>query len=104
MYREPVKINTVDSVMPKDVKPNFMLMDVQMLEVEALEGMKETIARATDLIIICEWSGFSIHMGQAEYVPRLKKLLTWFEELNFKFYQIEFKNGRSSMTKGTCEK
>ena len=33
VYKEPVIIDTVDSVMPKDVKPNFILMDVQMLEV-----------------------------------------------------------------------
>ena len=74
--------------MPKDVKPNFILMDVQMLELEALEGMKETLARATDLIILCEWSAYSIHLKQTEYVPRMKSLLKWLEDHKYKFYQI----------------
>ena len=32
VYKETVKINTVDSIMPKDMKPNFILMDVQMID------------------------------------------------------------------------
>ena len=86
--------------MPKDVKPNFMLMDVQMVEVEALEGMKETISRATDLIILCEWSGYSIHLTEEEYVVRLRNLLKWFEERKFKFYQtMPKKKGENMCTK-----
>ena len=100
VYEEPVIIDTVDSVMPKDVKPNFILMDVQMLELEALEGMKETLARATDLIVLCEWSGYSIHLNQTEYIPRMKSLLKWLEEHQYKSYEIKFQASRT----GSCSK
>ena len=59
---EEVEVNTIDNVMPKDVKIDFALIDVEYLELESLEGMKELIDRSPNLIIVIEWAGHSYHM------------------------------------------
>ena len=52
---------------------------------ECLEGMKETIKRSPDLIMVVEWSGRSEHWPRDVYLEHFKALLDWFETLNYKF-------------------
>ena len=77
-YKEEVEIEMVDNVLPEDVKIDFALIDVEMLDLECLEGMKEVIKRSPNIIIVIEWSGYSSHISQQEYDKRLGELLTWF--------------------------
>lgn len=100
---EPIKINKVDNILPKDLKVDFILMDVQLLEVETLDGMRELIARSTDLIIYTEWVAISIKLPKKEYDIRLRNLLTWLVEHKFKFYKMGFVDGFRS-SGGACEK
>lgn len=72
-----MELNTVDNILPKDVKVDFALIDVQYLELECLEGMKEVMKRSPNLIIVIEWSGYSIHMVQTEYEKRVYEMLVW---------------------------
>ena len=45
-------MNTVDNVLPSDSIIDFALIDTEMSEIEVLEGMKDTIMRSPNLIII----------------------------------------------------
>ena len=44
--------NLVDNLLPPDVKLNFALIDVEKMEVKALRGMKNIIARSPDLVLM----------------------------------------------------
>ena len=52
-----VVLDRVDNVLPKDTVVDFVLIDVETMEVYALQGMVETIARSPNIIIMCEWWG-----------------------------------------------
>ena len=65
-------------MLPEDVKVDFALIDVEMLDLECLEGMKKVMKRSPNIIIVIEWSGYSIHLDQREYEKRLTNLLKWF--------------------------
>ena len=65
---------------------DFAFMDVELLEVPVLEGMKETIKRSPNLIIVIEWSGKSQLWTQDVYIEHFSALLDWFETLNYKFW------------------
>lgn len=45
----------VDDLLPKDISLNFALIDVEKMEVPALTGMKEVIARSPNLVLMVEW-------------------------------------------------
>ena len=45
-------MNTVDNVLPSDAIIDFALIDTEMSEIEVLEGMKNTIMRSSNLIIV----------------------------------------------------
>jgi len=76
--KKEVQVDLVDNVLPKDLVANFAFVDVEMLEVECLEGMKEIIKRSPDLSIAIEWSGRSEHWPQDEYIKHFTSLLDWF--------------------------
>ena len=71
-------MDLVDNYIPMDVTPTFAYIDVQWVDVECLEGMKKTIERSPDLIIVTEWTAFSKLMPRDQYVEHLKTLLLWF--------------------------
>lgn len=52
---EIVAVDLVDNVLLPDIKVDFVLMDVEKMEVEALLGMKELIERSKDVVILLEW-------------------------------------------------
>ena len=52
-----VSLDRVDNVLPKDTVVDFVLIDVESMEVYALQGVVETIARSPNIIIMCEWWG-----------------------------------------------
>lgn len=54
---EQVEVDLVDNVLPKDTQVNFALIDTERMELEVFNGMKETILRSPNIIILCEWSG-----------------------------------------------
>ena len=45
-------MNTVDNVLLSDAVIDFALIDTEMSEIEVLEGMKNTIIRSPNLIIV----------------------------------------------------
>lgn len=49
---EVVAVDLVDGVLPPDIKVDFVLMDVEKMEVEALLGMKRLIDRSKDAVIL----------------------------------------------------
>ena len=56
---EEVEVDLVDNILPKDAVIDFALIDVERSEVECLQGMKQTILRSPNIVIMCEWSGHS---------------------------------------------
>ena len=81
---ETVYVDRIDNVLPKDAVIDFMLMDVQYLEVACLEGMKETIMRSPNIVMYVEWSGRTPDFTDIR--DRRNQLLDWFVDLEFKFY------------------
>lgn len=71
-------MNTVDNVLPEDLKVDFALIDVEFMELHCLEGMKRVMKRSPNLIFVIEWSGYSYHISQEEYDRRLLDLWAWF--------------------------
>ena len=69
---EDIEIATVDEVLPSGTVVNFALIDVEKMEIGCLEGMKETLRRSPDLIIMCEWAGAGT---SADYPKRRRNLL-----------------------------
>ena len=65
-------------MLPSDVKIDFALIDVEMLDLECLEGMKKVMKRSPNIKIAIEWSGYSLRLSHAEYEKRLTDLLKWF--------------------------
>lgn len=53
--QEVVNLVKVDDLLPKNVSLNFALIDVEKMEVPALTGMKEVIARSPNLVLMVEW-------------------------------------------------
>ena len=78
----------MDNILDKDAIIDFALVDVERLDVECLEGMKETIKRSPNMKIAIEWSGYSAHMSRDIYLQHLRDLLDWFEELKYKFWHV----------------
>ena len=66
---------------------DFAFIDVEAMDVECLEGMKETIKRSPNLVIGTEWSGYSAIYTRDVYLVHLKDILEWFKTINYKFYQ-----------------
>jgi FkbM family methyltransferase len=52
-----IEADRMDAVLPADTALDFVLIDVQGLEVECLEGLKETMLRSPDLVLCVEWMG-----------------------------------------------
>lgn len=71
-------MNLVDNVLPSDVIVDFVLIDTEMSEIEVLEGMKDTIRRSPNMIIVAEWSGYSKNMNDQEFSSRRDALMAWF--------------------------
>lgn len=55
MMEEVVEVDLVDAVLPEDLVIDFVLMDVEKMEVEVLLGMKQLIERSKDIILLVEW-------------------------------------------------
>ncbi len=81
-----VQVDLVDDVLPEDAVIDFALVDVERMQVEALEGMKETILKSPNIVIMCEWSGYSFNSKDIDRSKR--SLLEWFKSHGFKFYHI----------------
>ena len=54
---EQVEVDQVDNMLPNDTIVNFALIDTERMELEVFNGMKNTILRSPNIIILCEWSG-----------------------------------------------
>ena len=65
---------------------DFVLMDVQMMEVDALEGMKETIRRSPNIVLNVEWTGYT-HYPDG-FQARKYAIVDFFVELGFNFYEM----------------
>lgn len=76
----------MDDVLPPDTVVNFVLIDVERLEVECLSGMKATIERSPNIVIMCEWSGMSYNTR--DFATKKRELLEWLSSKEFKFYQL----------------
>lgn len=48
-------------MLSNDTIVDFALIDVERMEIECLEGMKETILRSPNIVITLEWSGSSLN-------------------------------------------
>lgn len=65
----------MDNVLPADTILDFALIDVERLEVECLEGMRETILRSPKLILMVEWMNVSVNTPNI--LERSGILLKW---------------------------
>lgn len=54
--RVPVDVDLVDNIIPSDAVVNFVLIDTEGYEVPVLEGMKQTLLRSPNVVVMCEWS------------------------------------------------
>jgi FkbM family methyltransferase len=84
---EEVWVDLVDDVLPADAVIDFALIDVERFELECLEGMKRTIARSPNIVIMCEWSNRSNNSEDKDW-SRKNGLLEWFIANGFKFYVL----------------
>ena len=51
-----------------------------------MEGLKETIARSPNLVIMCEWwAWLFLKEGKG---ARLRALLTWMQDHGYKFFYL----------------
>lgn len=50
-----VRVDLVDNVLSSEPVIDFVLIDVEKLEVEALLGMKRLIERSRDVVLMVEW-------------------------------------------------
>ena len=76
------------------MKLDFALIDVERMEIQALDGMKEVITRSPDMIIVCEWTNQPVQITPEEFNRRSKILLKWFYERKYVFY--------NTIPKGEC--
>jgi hypothetical protein len=81
-----VQVDLVDNVLPGDAVADFALIDVEGSELECLEGMKETILRSPNLVIMCEWWNQSHNSPDAG--AKIDTLLDWFTANRYKFHRI----------------
>ena len=59
-----------------------------------MQGMKQTILRSTDIIIMCEWSTILINSNETEERKKNKRdILEWLVENNFKFFEEQRRGG-----------
>jgi FkbM family methyltransferase len=52
---ETVKVDLMDNVIPRNVSIDFMLIDVEKMELEALLGMRRIIERSRSVVMMVEW-------------------------------------------------
>jgi hypothetical protein len=76
----------MDAVLPPDTILDFVLTDTQGMEVECLEGLKETMQRSPNMVLVVEWMGYS-------YTPEMTKerrgeLLDWFAVRGYRVYEF----------------
>ena len=45
--------------MSPDIKIDFAIVDVHMMEIKALKGMKEIMERSPNLILMVDWKYYS---------------------------------------------
>ena len=56
--------------------------------------MKETILRSPNIVIMCEWAGYSNNSKDGK--KKIKDLIDWFVSLKFKFYRLGGRSGSCS--------
>ena len=76
----------MDETLPKDIKLDFVLIDVEQMELEALYGMKEIVKRSPDLIILTEWQEWGKANKEREFGL---KVVNFFLDLKYKVYQLQ---------------
>lgn len=60
MVKQEITVDLVDNILPKGIKVDFALIDVEHLEIEVLESMKRVIANSPNIIMAIEWTGRTI--------------------------------------------
>lgn len=58
-FQEEVELDRVDSLVSPDIKIDFAIVDVHMMEIKALKGMKEIMERSPNLILMVDWKYYS---------------------------------------------
>lgn len=58
-FQEEVELDRVDSLVSPDMKIDFAIVDVHMMEIKALKGMKEIMERSPNLILMVDWKYYS---------------------------------------------
>jgi FkbM family methyltransferase len=84
--RNQIETDRMDAVLPEGTELDFLLIDVQGLEVECLEGLKETMLRSPNLVLCVEWMGTSYTAGMSS--RRREDLLDWFQNRKYKTYML----------------
>ena len=85
-----VTLDRVDNVLPKGTVIDFVLIDVESMEVYAIQGMVETIARSPNIIIMCEWWGWYFKgYNMPQKLKQLDDLVRSMHERKFKFYYLD---------------
>lgn len=77
-----MRTDIVDNVLPKDVKLDFALIDVETLEIKALDGMREVIKRSPNLVMFVEWT-----LQQHANKPLGKEIVEFLWEQGYTFYE-----------------
>jgi len=82
--KEPVKTIAIDEYLDKNIKVDFIKIDIQGSEYKAFKGLRKVIKRSNNLKILAELSPSCLEMCGAkvdEYIKELKK--------NFNIYTID---------------
>lgn len=84
---EEVYLDKLDNLVEGPI--DFMLMDVERLEIGCLMGMKQIIRNSPNIIMYVEWGNSNLITNPKQ---KEKQILTWLYDEGFKFYvydQIE---------------
>ena len=82
----------VDEALPADVSLDFALIDVERMEIEALNGMRKVIEKSPNLVFMVEWQYKNNRNHDAE---KTLSLLNFLKGLKYKFYK--YTGGKSSL-------
>jgi len=83
---EEVVVDKIDDVLPSDVVLDFVLIDVERMELDVINGMKNLILKSPNIIIFCEWSGN--YFRTSGETQKMIDVVAWFVEHKFRFFQM----------------
>ena len=87
-----VQVRRLDEIVPPDLCPSLVKIDVEGFELEVLRGMREIVDRSPDIVVIAEYG--PTHLSRKEISP--EEWIAEFESFGFDLWTIDETNGMLS--------